>query len=295
MELIHLKYFQTIARLESVTQAAAELHVSQPALSKILARLEQELGQSLFDRQNRCMRLNAAGKLFLQHVQRVFLELQEARRELAALSEHADSSVIAACSSSRLLPNLLTSYLQAYPQGSFQLKQITELEDMSKSLLMERIDFAISFQPLRHRDLRTQKLAIEQIFLAVAPEHPLAGSECIDLSEVRQEKFISLTSECGLREITTDFCEQAGFHPDVRFEINSLEVIGNLVNAGYGVAFVPAFWRKYERGKAPVQIPIKAPGCYREVWISYRRNEPLSAAQQKFLAFVEQYFAIQKN
>ena len=145
MELIHLKYFQTIARLESVTQAAAELHVSQPALSKILARLEQELGQSLFDRQNRCMRLNAAGKLFLQHVQRVFLELQEARRELAALSEHADSSVIAACSSSRLLPNLLTSYLQAYPQGSFQLKQITELEDMSKSLLMERIDFAISF------------------------------------------------------------------------------------------------------------------------------------------------------
>lgn len=72
MELIHLKYFQTIARLESVTQAAAELHVSQPALSKILARLEQELGQSLFDRQNRCMRLNAAGKLFLQHVQRVF-------------------------------------------------------------------------------------------------------------------------------------------------------------------------------------------------------------------------------
>ena len=295
MELIHLKYFQTIARLESVTQAAAELHVSQPALSKILARLERELGQSLFDRKNRCMCLNTAGKLFLQHVQRVFLELREARKELAALSDSAEASVVAASSSSRLLPNLLTSYLQADPQGSFRLKQITEIEDMRTSLLMEQIDFSISFQPLRHKDIKTQRLASEQIFLAVAPDHPLACCKRIELAAVRQEKFISLTSECGLRELTTDFCEQAGFHPDVRFEINSLEVIGNLVNAGYGVAFVPAFWRKYEKGKAPVQIPIDSPGCYRDVWISYRKNEALTAAQQKFLTFVKKYFAMQEG
>lgn len=295
MELIHLKYFQTIARLESVTRAAAELHVSQPALSKILSRLEQDLGQKLFDRQNRRMRLNVAGTLFLQHVQTVFRELQEARNELAALAEHAESSVVAASSSSRLLPNLLTSYLRDYPQGSFQLRQITDLEEMCTSLLMEKIDFALSFLPLKDRDITTQKLANEQIFLAVAPTHPLAGRKSIELAEVRQEKFISLTSECGLCEITTDFCEQAGFHPDVRFEINSLEVIGNLVNAGYGVAFVPAFWRQYEKGKAPVQIPIQTPGCYREVWISYRRNKALSVAQRKFLAFVEKYFTLHEQ
>ncbi len=295
MEFIHLKYFQTIARLESVTQAANELHVSQPALSKILAHLEQELGQRLFDRKNRQMQLNSAGKLFLQHVQRVFQELQEARNELAALANRAETSVVAASSSSRLLPNLLTSYLQAYPQGSFQLKQITELEDMRKNLLMERIDFSFSFQPLRHRELITKKLTKEQIFLAVAPTHRFVNRVNIDLAEVRKEKFISLTSECGLRELTTAFCEQAGFHPDIRFEINSLEVIGNLVNAGYGVAFVPAFWRQYEKGKAPVQIPIRTPQCYREVWLSYRKNNPLSLTQQNFLSFVQQYFALHEG
>ena len=106
MELLHLKYFQTIARLESVTQAAEELHISQPALSKILARLEHELGRSLFDRRNRQLHLNAAGQVFLRHVQRVFRELQEAEQALGGLSEMDDSSVVAASSSSRLLPHL---------------------------------------------------------------------------------------------------------------------------------------------------------------------------------------------
>lgn len=291
MELLHLKYFQTIARLESVTQAAEELHISQPALSKILARLEHELGRSLFDRRNRQLHLNAAGQVFLRHVQRVFRELQEAEQALGGLSEMDDSSVVAASSSSRLLPHLLTSYLRQYPKGRFQLRQITELPVMQKELLLERIDFCLSFQALRHKEFINKKLAREDIFLAVSPEHPLAQKNSASLQELRDEKFISLTSECGLRELTTTFCEQAGFQPDIRFEINSLEVIANLVEAGLGVAFVPAFWREYKRGIGPVQIPIRNPRFYREVWISYRRNAVLSPAQQRFLSFVEGFFA----
>ena len=291
MELLHLHYFQEIARLESVTQAAAELHISQPALSKILSRLEQELGQKLFDRRNRQMHLTLAGRLFLQHVHRVFLELHDARKELDSLSGAADTAVIVAASSSRLLPNLLTTYLRAYPQGRFQLRQITELPDMEKELLEEKINFCLSFEPLRHRELATHKLAREDIFLAVAQNHPLAGREFVDFAELRQEKFISLTSECGLRELTGSCCEQAGFQPDVQFEINSLEVIANLVNAGLGIAFLPAFWREYKRGIGPVQIPLKRPSCYRTIWISQRKKAVLSNAQKKFLLFVRQYFA----
>ncbi len=291
MELLHLKYFQTIARLESVTQAAEELHVSQPALSKILARLEAELGRRLFDRRSRKLRLNAAGQAFLSHVQHVFQELQEARQAVQSLSDMEDSSVVAASSSSRLLPNLLTSYLRQYPHGRFQLRQITELAAMQKELLMERIDFCLSFQPLRHKEFVNERLAREPILLAVAPEHPMARRESVALEELQEEKFISLTSECGLRELTTVFCEQAGFQPDICFEINSLEVIANLVEAGLGIAFVPAFWREYKQGIGPVQIPIRNPGFHRDVWISYRKNAPLSLAQQRFLAFVQRYFA----
>ena len=63
------------------------------------------------------------------------------------------------------------------------------------------------------------------------------------------------------------------------------------MEAGLGVAFVPAFWREYKRGIGPVQIPIRNPRFYREVWISYRRNAVLSPAQQRFLSFVEGFFA----
>ncbi len=73
MELLQLKYFQTVARLEHMTKAAEELHIAQPSLSKTIARLEKDLGVPLFDRQGRQITLNSFGKVFLKRVERIFM------------------------------------------------------------------------------------------------------------------------------------------------------------------------------------------------------------------------------
>lgn len=86
MELLHLKYFQIVAKHEHMTQAAEELCISQPSLSKVVNRLEEELGVPLFDRQGRNIRLNAFGKAFLKRVERVFRELEDGKKEITDMN-----------------------------------------------------------------------------------------------------------------------------------------------------------------------------------------------------------------
>ncbi|MCE5286602.1 MAG: LysR family transcriptional regulator [Pelosinus sp.] len=291
MELLQLKYFQVVARLENVTRAAEELHIAQPSLSKIIARLEKDVGVSLFERSGKRLRLNEFGKAFLKRVERSINELAEGKRELADLANFGPGSITVGATSARLLPNLLTEYLTQHPHGQFRFLQITNQLEIQKRLLNGEIDLCLSFLPIDQPKIHCQPLAIEEIFLAVSPEHRLSGRNSIQLNEVANESFISLTSECGLREITNKFCKQAGFIPTIAFEINSLDVISSLVIAGLGIAFLPAFWRYRNSIDTPVQLRIENPTCQRTIWLAWVKERYMSVSTQKFSKFVIEYFS----
>ena len=102
MDLQQLKYFQTIARLEHVSRAAEELYVAQPSLSRAIARLEEELGVPLFDRQGRHIQLNHLGRAFLKYVEEAFDKLEEGKREVEDLASFGAGTSWAWCSLHRL-------------------------------------------------------------------------------------------------------------------------------------------------------------------------------------------------
>lgn len=295
MELLQLKYFQVVARLENVTHAAEELHISQPSLSKIIARLEKDLGVPLFERRNKRLHLNQFGQAFLKRVNRSFNELKEGRQELADLSGTASESLTVGATSARLLPKLLTEYLTQHPHGQFRLLQFTQQADIQKQLLNGDIDLCLSFLPITQPEIHCQVLATEEIFLAVSPKHRFANRKSIPLAVVANEPFISLTSECGLREITNNFCKQAGFTPQIVFEVNSLDVISSLVKAGLGIAFLPSFWQYQKSRDIPMQLQIESPICQRSIWLAWVKNRYLSESTRRFSEFTMQYFAKNKK
>lgn len=93
MEILQPQYFQTVARLEHMTKAAEQLQIAQPSLSKTISRLEEDLGVALFDREHRKIRLNAAGRIFLNRVERAFAELNEGRREIVELADQDQKNI----------------------------------------------------------------------------------------------------------------------------------------------------------------------------------------------------------
>lgn len=291
MDLLQLKYFQVVARLENVTRAAEELHIAQPSLSKTIARLEESVGVPLFERIGKRIRLNQFGKIFLQRVERSFSELEDGQRELMDLAKLERGRVTVGTTSSRLLPDLLKEFLTQHPQINFQLLQITRHLEIQERLISGEIDLCISFLPINHPKIHCEPLTNEEIFLAVSPEHRLASRNSIQLSEIANDSFISLTTEYGLREITNNFCRQAGFTPNIAFEINTLEVISSLVNAGLGIAFLPAYWREGNRMDIPVQLHIENPTCQRTICLSWVKERYLSVTTREFSKFMIEYFS----
>lgn len=291
MELLQLKYFQVVARLENVTRAAEELHIAQPSLSTTIARLEKSVGVPLFERQGRRIRLNQFGNIFLRRVERSFNELEEGRREVVDLAGLERGSVAVGATTSRLSPNFFKEYLTQHPHIKFRLLQITRFLEIQERLVNGEIDLCISSLPIDQPEIHCEPLITEEILLAVPPEHRLAGCKSIQLKEIANEPFIIPTTECEFREITNGFCKQAGFTPNIAFESTTHELICGLVKSGFGNAFIPANWWEENSTDLPVQLHIEYPTCQRTIWLSWVKERYLSAATLNFSKFVVEYFS----
>lgn len=294
MELLQLKYFQVVARLENITRAAEELHIAQPSLSKTIARLEESVGVPLFDRQGRRIRLNQFGQTFLKRVERSFKELEEGQREVTDLAGLEHGSVTVGAIIPQQLPHIFREYLKRYPYVKFRLLQVTQHLEIQERLMNGEIDLCISTLPIDQAEIHCEPLMIEEIFVAVPAGHRLANRNSIQLIEIADEPFIHQTTEYGLREITNNFCHQAGFVPNIAniaFESTTPEVICSLVKTGFGNAFMPACWWDKINTDSMVKLHIESPICQRTIWLSWFKEHYLSMAARDFSKFVIEYFS----
>ncbi|SMQ83559.1 transcriptional regulator, LysR family [Bacillus sp. OV166] len=290
MEFLQLQYFQTVARLEHMTKAAEELQIAQPSLSKTIARLEEDLGVPLFDRKNRQLRLNDYGKLFLDRVNRIFLELNEGKREIAERAHQKQTQITLAVSIPRVLPELLSSFLKLFPEIKFQ--QVLESTSSMKSRLEKaEIDFGISSVPIEGTDIVWEPLMTEEIYLIVPPEHRLSRREEIFLNEVKDEPIIGMNTGFGFRNLTDEFCRKAGFVPNIAFEGDEPGVIGDLVKQGLGIAFIPEISWLHHTNPFPNKLRIIEPKCQRTIGLGWSKRRYLSEAGQEFRQYVIKYFS----
>src|SRR5215218_6786965 len=173
MDLLQLRYFQAVARREHVSRAAEELRVSQPSLSRSVARLEAELGVPLFDRDGRRVRLNRLGAAFLRRVDRALRELDDARREVADAAGLDDGTVAVAVETLLVLTDVLAAFRAEHPGVRFRLLQ-SPARTMVRQLGRGEVDLCLASQPLEGPSLRTMAVLTEEVLLAVPREHPLA-------------------------------------------------------------------------------------------------------------------------
>lgn len=291
MDLLQLRYFQVVARLEHMTRASEELHISQPSLSKMINRLEKSLGVPLFDRHGKQIRLNRFGKTFLNRVNRVFAELEEGQYELADLTGLERGQVFLAASTGRLLPELLSGFLKKYPNVNIKLLQGTSQECQN---LLDRgeADIAITHPLMLDSRFKNVPLLNEKMYLAVPPNHPLASKSSVSLHEVAEETFISLIMSYELTQTTMDMCQQSGFTPNIAFECNDAEVILRMVQNGLGVALIPQHWWKHTHFQkdAPVYLPLEDSHAFRIIGLSWVESRYITMAARELIHFTMDYF-----
>ena len=291
MELLQLRYFQTVARLEHMTKAAQELRVAQPALSKTIARLEEDLGVPLFDRQSRQIRLNAFGKAFLRKVETALSALEEGKREVTDMAGLERGSIRIATTTLHRLSPALGAFRSEYPEANFWIVQISPAaaDELVRLLENGEIDFAFTGEPIGRPGIREATVLRAEIQLAVPIGHRLEARRSIRLTEAADEPFIEYKEGHPFRRVNEEYSRKAGIRRNIVCEVEEPESIESLIVAGLGVAFVPASAR--EKPSRVSRVRIESPVCCREFTLARLEGRYLSLAARKFQDFLIDYFA----
>ncbi|MCZ8515391.1 LysR family transcriptional regulator [Paenibacillus filicis] len=287
MEWQQLEYFQTVARLEHMTQAAQALSVSQSALSRSISRLESELGVPLFDRQGRSIALNRYGQLFLQRVNRILKEYEDGKLEIRDLLDEDAGEVTLGflhTLGSHMIPELIVSFRSKYPRVRFQLNQ-SSTTVLLQQLVHGMLDLCLLSSPSEAvNSVEWKELWSEELFVFVPKQHPLAGRDSIALTEIADEPMVSFKHGYGLRHIIDRLCLQAGFTPRIAFEGEEVPTVAGLVAAGLGVALLPNV--KGSGIEHGVKLRVSTPECRRVIGVAWSKDRYLSPSSKRFLQFV---------
>ena len=293
MDFTHLHYFKVLAELEHMTHAANTLHIAQPALSRALRKLEQYFGLSLFDRVGKHISLNDNGKILLAYVDRIMLEMEEARIVLADRHAQAKRQVsISMYAATQLLPDIIGGFRKAHPDISLLITQ----QGVGTEKFAHECDIVVhsSSQPMDKKCCVI--LMKEEICLMLPVSHPLSSQSEISLVQVAGSPFIGLHKSSGLRTVTDEYCLKAGFLPNIVLESDSPAIVRDLIALGMGFAFIPKVsWSAMDYGPNVSLVNIKEPHCVRYIYMSWRENRYVSQASKLFQKHLIDFFeGIQK-
>jgi len=289
MEIRSLSYFVRIAELGSITRAASHLRVAQPALTRQVQRLEDELGVSLFTRVNRGVRLTEAGQKLLESATRILRDVERTSDEIRAQDAHPSGKIILGITPTLcpvLAPDLFSRMRQHYPMIELKIVHagMVRLEEM---IIDGRVDLALLSELSRSRTIVSTRLAEEEMVLVTKPGTRPPG--IVTPAELRRTTLILGD---GLRAAMDALLAGLGIELQVEVELNDHETIRLMVQQGVGASILPhaAVARECARGLAEAHR-LTAGGIYRSLALGVAANRSSSIARDAVAQTLRQLLA----
>ncbi len=286
IELQHLKYFRKVAELEHMTQAAFELRIAQPALSKTIHQIESELGVALFKRSNRRIFLNENGEILLKYADIVETNLRKLAEALQQNQQKQDAKIsILMKSSSVLLPEMLQQFCTKYPQAELQL--LVYNRNIDEQML--KSDFIIASSPPESSAMSSIPLLDEELVMAVPANHPLAGKR-VPLAAFCDDKFICMPPSYYFYYKFHKACRAAGFKPNIIAESSDSYTISAMISANMGIAMVPEVSWGYQKEPCLGLVYLEQPVSKNQILLIWKNNGLISETCLRFKEFAANFF-----
>jgi DNA-binding transcriptional LysR family regulator len=294
-ELPHLSTFARAAERGSFTAAAAELGITQAAVSQRIASLEAELRVSLFDRRAGRITLNEAGQRLYRFARRILDLHEEARGDVGGFHSPVSGDLPIAASSvpgECFLPALLSAFRAKHPQVHVRAT-ISDSGAVMKDVEQGRAMLGLIGQKAEKPALATRPIGRDTLVLLVPSGHPWATRRTVSLGAVASEPLVVRESGSGSRRALERSLERAGrsfAELNVSLELGSNAAIKDAVKRGLGVAFLSRLCVERELDLKELRaVAVRALRLTRHFYVVYRRNRPLSQAASVFLRFVESH------
>ena len=288
MELTQIRYFLEVADTKHMTNSAKNLHITQPALTQAIRRLEEDLGVPLFAAKGRNITLTEYGKYLQKKLAPLMEQLDQIPEQLNMMvkleGETIHMNVLAA---SGLVVAGIIEYKRTDGGILFQVEQNSESD-----LYDIAVTTKLFYQGLSEKN---SFACAEKIYLAVPKDGKYGARTSVCLEEVAEEGFVSLLGSREFRYICDRFCQHAGFTPRVIFESDNPAAVKNMIAANMGIGFWPEFtWGSIENEHVKL-LEIEEPVCQRDIIITYNMNKIDSRNVTEFYEFLVEFFQSRKN
>ncbi len=241
MDLRQLEIIRAISETGSFTAAGEKLHVSQSAISRQVLLLEEELGESVFHRIGRRIRITPAGESLLQLSNRVFQDVQETVSAISETQEHLRGTLrlvggMTVCL--YVFPTLLSEIRRVHPH--LELKITVGSTERSIGMLRAGAgDLGLLTLPIEANDLVSVPVLREELLVVSYPAHPFAKRRLVDPEELNRQPFILFESGSITRRLVNEFFAREGIDAEVVMETENVEIIKAMVRTGLGIGIVP--------------------------------------------------------
>lgn len=291
MDISQLRYFTTVAQLENISRAADLLHLSQPSLSKSIAKLEAELGMPLFDRRGKKIVLNTQGSRFLECSNVILRELEFALDDMTLLATGSDSKIkIGIAGDSSQMVACMAAFNRQQPGAEFELSCNIECQEH-----IDINDFDVMVYPpgIKYEKFTGYFLHDERYYLAVGSEHPLARNASILPKDLDGQDFVFLRSGKSYIEYPFRICTALAVRFGSQCHVDSRELHQQMIGAGIAIGFVPEdVAALYQNNRGIRLIPIQDQRFSRTMMICFRREKHLSVLAKSFRDFAIRFFRL---
>lgn len=293
MNFEKINYIYAILEEKSFTKAAKKLYISQPALSKFISKLEEELDIKFFQKSGNTLELTSSGEIFLEKLEKIIKLKNELWSELESIKNGEIKKIklgIILNRSPYIIPKLLKNLYKKYPNLKVEIyeKNSFELEEM---LIKNQLDLAIIPLPLENNSSLIKEIIYQEKLLLITPntkEYNFPKPFSLNSINLKNERFILLKKNQHLRHMIDLYFKKNNFFPEVILESDSLECILNLVKEGLGMSFVSNMILKDKKWENQFSaFNLEESSLYREYCVSYLKEKKLNYVEKEIVDFLK--------
>lgn len=291
LNIRQIEAFRAVMQLGNMTKAAEQLGISQPAVSRLLADLQETVGYPLFTRRRHGILPTEDARRLHIEVESVFIGLDElGRRALAIRNLEVGEIRLSAVSvyGNNLLPLIISEFVKSHPGVNVSL-DICRHDEVVDSLISRRSDLGLISGTEYCDDLTKQILLTRPALCALPQDHPLASNNVINATDLKDLPFISFPKDATFRYRVDNLFERAGVDREMRIEAGTHESVCNLVGLGLGVSIISPFTARL-RANIPIVTRPFVPSLDLEIGV-LTDNARMSSATELFLLFLVDWFA----
>ncbi len=287
MDIRQLTYFLEVAKQKSMTKAADTLHVSQPALSKMLKGLEDELGMTLIVRSNKASEVTDAGLIVMDYAKKVTGLLNEMSSTLSDMTHLKRGTIhvgLPPIIGSLFFPKVLAEFHLAYPNIKIKITEYGAAK-VTKSVAEGELEIGVAVLPIDEEDYNLYPIVKEEMKLVIHHKHPLARRKNVRLKELKNEEFIFYSEEFALHQIMWNQFIKEGFEPKILFKSSQWDFMSEMVAANLGITILPeSICNRIDNDN--VHIIDLTPSTPWHLAVITKKEKYVSFAAQTFIDFV---------